>query len=249
MAANLVEIFSGIQGEGMYVGQRQIFVRFAGCNLRCAYCDTPKSRAVPREFRVESQAGSRELTRRPNPVDEDALLRLLRTLHASDPCHRAISLTGGEPLLQAESIARLAPRLRALRLTLHLETNGVLANALKYVIDCVDVIAMDIKLSSVTGQSNRFDDHRAFLGAAGSRKVFVKVVVGAETATDEIREVCRLVSGQSKDIPMVIQPVTGMPDGAAPPDEQALLRLQSAAALHLRTVRVIPQAHRVMEAL
>lgn len=249
MAANLIEVFSGIQGEGMYVGQRQIFVRFAGCNMRCAYCDTPDARSVPAGFQVEAQAGSREFAERSNPVEEDALLRLLRTLHTSDPSHSAISLTGGEPLLQAESIALLAPRLRALHLALHLETNGVLSNALRHVIDWVDVVAMDVKLSSVTGRANRFDDHRAFLAVAGQREVFVKVIVGVETTTDEIGQVCRMVAGQSKDIPVVIQPVTRTPDGADPPDEQALIRIQSAAALHVRTVRVIPQTHKLMQAL
>ena len=42
----LSEVFSSIQGEGLYVGDRHLFVRFAGCNLNCQYCDTPDSRAV-----------------------------------------------------------------------------------------------------------------------------------------------------------------------------------------------------------
>ena len=37
---NIIEIFSSIQGEGKYVGYRQVFIRFSGCNLHCTYCDT-----------------------------------------------------------------------------------------------------------------------------------------------------------------------------------------------------------------
>ena len=46
---NVVEIFSGIQGEGIHVGRRQIFLRLAGCNLRCDYCDQPEARRIPRQ--------------------------------------------------------------------------------------------------------------------------------------------------------------------------------------------------------
>ena len=37
----LVEIFSAIQGSGVLVGQRHIFIRFLGCHIKCAFCDTP----------------------------------------------------------------------------------------------------------------------------------------------------------------------------------------------------------------
>jgi len=40
----IFEIFSSFQGEGTLVGRRQIFIRFAGCPLRCSYCDTPEAR-------------------------------------------------------------------------------------------------------------------------------------------------------------------------------------------------------------
>ena len=46
MDAPIIEIFSSIQGEGLLIGERQIFVRFAGCNLDCTYCDTKNSQSA-----------------------------------------------------------------------------------------------------------------------------------------------------------------------------------------------------------
>ena len=44
MKADILEIFSSIQGEGLRIGERQIFIRFHGCNLNCAYCDVDMSK-------------------------------------------------------------------------------------------------------------------------------------------------------------------------------------------------------------
>ena len=41
MKARIMEVFSSLQGEGVRLGERQIFVRFGGCNLQCDYCDEP----------------------------------------------------------------------------------------------------------------------------------------------------------------------------------------------------------------
>ena len=46
-AARVVEVFSSIQGEGVCLGHRQIFVRLGGCNLHCDYCDEPDTIPIP----------------------------------------------------------------------------------------------------------------------------------------------------------------------------------------------------------
>ena len=48
------EIFSSIQGEGPFIGYKQLFVRFCGCNLSCEYCDTDFSEIDSKKYSVDS---------------------------------------------------------------------------------------------------------------------------------------------------------------------------------------------------
>src|SRR5882724_10556036 len=108
--ARLVEVFSSIQGEGILVGHRQIFVRTYGCNLRCTYCDSPetlKETPTPEYCRVEESPGSWTFRRVPNPITPEVLTRIVRD-YLTEP-HHSLSITGGEPLLHARFWERWLP--------------------------------------------------------------------------------------------------------------------------------------------
>ena len=64
--APIKEVFCSVQGEGPYVGTRQAFVRFSGCNLSCNYCDTDF--ANPGTCDYEQVEGSGSFEKIPNPV-------------------------------------------------------------------------------------------------------------------------------------------------------------------------------------
>lgn len=232
----LIEVFTSVQGEGPYVGCRQLFVRLAGCNLDCAYCDTP-FRAGPR-FRFETAPGAGVFETIPNPVPAEQLAARIRSLPLGE--YQAVSITGGEPLLQArflqELLAALDPVAR-----IYLETNGTLVPELKAVVQLCDIVAMDIKLPSVSGRPMP-GQHAAFLRAAAAREVFVKVVAGPHSSRDEIRRAAALVRAVDERIPLIIQPVT-VADRPVPVPAAHLLALQQCALELLSDVRVIPQVH------
>lgn len=97
---NICEIFFSIQGESTYAGLPCIFIRLAGCNLRCKYCDTTYSYETKSELSIEQ------------------ILSEIKQY----PC-TLVEITGGEPLLQEETIV-LCERLNAAGYKVLLETNG-----------------------------------------------------------------------------------------------------------------------------
>ena len=100
----VVETFASIQGESTRAGEVCFFIRLAGCNLACSYCDT----------RYANEAGAGR------DVSVDALVEAAR-----DARIPLVEVTGGEPLLQPET-PELCRRLLAEGFTVLVETNGSL---------------------------------------------------------------------------------------------------------------------------
>ncbi|WP_245706568.1 7-carboxy-7-deazaguanine synthase QueE [Desulfuromusa kysingii] len=240
--ADLIEIFSSIQGEGILVGCRQIFLRFCGCNLSCRYCDTNFEKTD--KCLIESIPGSGELDTLNNPLSLAQVETLLDSWNSELPsAHHSISITGGEPLLQADLLLSWLPTLRK-ALPIHLETNGTLPAQLGKVIQHLDWVSMDIKLHSQTGERTEWDLHRQFLEIANQTDCYVKLVVGENTPDLEMQLAADLVATVSKYIPIVLQPVTM--DGRIQVSTRRLLQMQAIIAEEIPSVRVIPQTHRFM---
>ena len=231
------EIFASIQGEGLYCGQRQTFVRLAGCNLACEYCDTPAARQKhPTVCLMERLPGSGEVDLIENPMSVEHIVECCRELGPG-----VVSITGGEPLVQVDFLEALTCELKSAGFVNHLETNGTLYRELASVIKWVDVIAMDMKLPSAAGDGALWDEHSQFLELASGTDVFVKVVVSANTTEDEIGHCRDLIAVLDKNIPLVIQPVS-----TEPVPGELLMRLQDVASSQLADVRVIPQCHKML---
>ncbi|MFH1379569.1 MAG: 7-carboxy-7-deazaguanine synthase QueE [bacterium] len=223
MKAKIVEIFSSLQGEGIKLGERQIFVRFAGCNLQCGYCDTPASR---------ESVHAREMS------IAEVMLKI-DLLNKQRP-HKTVSLTGGEPLLQGEFLKSLLPLLKKSGYEIYIETNGTKPEILRQILSMVDTVSMDIKCSSDCGH-DLWDIHREFL-EVGLGKIFVKIVLTSQTTNDEIIQAVHLVADIDKHIPFVLQPVTVMP-GIEAASRDNILSWRQIAMKQLSDTRLISQKH------
>lgn len=232
----VVEIFSSIQGEGPYVGVRQVFLRLPKCNLSCPYCDTET--AIPQQFKIETDPGSRDFTLMENPISTKKLQDVLEIYDLS--LHHSLSITGGEPLLWSNELKVLLPLLKEKGLDIYLETNGTLPEELQDVLPWVDIISMDIKLP-YAGQVF-WDLHELFLRISLQKQVFVKIVVNDKNILQDLQRARDLIARVDPSIFTILQPVTKT-QGINPPKANQLLQWQTFFLQKLNNVRVIPQTH------
>jgi 7-carboxy-7-deazaguanine synthase len=124
----IAEIFKSLQGEGKNQGKPCLFIRLAGCNLHCRWCDT-----------VYAQTGGIEMSL-------DTILEHAWRLNPSYVC-----ITGGEPILQADDLESLLASLHRRGTTIDIETNGTIDFTR---LQLYASICMDIKCPSSGEQSN-----------------------------------------------------------------------------------------------
>lgn len=192
MKAPIIEIFSSFQGEGVLIGQRQIFVRFAGCNLNCAYCDTKNS--------ISKNQGTFM-----TPAE---VVEKIESILTPD-CH-TISFTGGEPSLYPEFINEVS---KLTDLNIMLETNGTLPDNID-LIDNLDIVSLDIKLKE---QFNGDYKEDIFLNEIKSLNllieksinVYCKVVILPSLKIESFEEVIKKIDKEiiyKNNLQVIVQP-------------------------------------------
>lgn len=237
----LVEIFSSIQGEGMRIGERQTFVRFQGCDLKCRWCDTPENFSYQAQYRVETRAFSGQWEGFENPASAGQVLAWIRSFE--DPM---VSLTGGEPLQQLDFLRELFAEDHSQHRFL-LETSGVLPDALEAIIGQIHTVSMDIKLPSSAQTGEFWEEHRRFLEIAQrAPEAYVKIVLTEQTEPSELERAMRLVGSVNADTPVILQPASPTRAFKASPSKATLAELTSLAGKLHRQVRVIPQTHKFL---
>ena len=192
MKAPIIEIFSSFQGEGLLIGERQIFVRFAGCNLNCTYCDTNDSKSIKSGKLMTPQEVCSEI----------------ENLLTSD-C-KTVSFTGGEPSLYPEFISEVSSKLD---LNIMLETNGTLPDNIDS-IKKLDIVSLDIKLPEhFEGDFDWeiFSNELKTLNLLISKSIIVycKVVILPSTKIKSFKEVVEKLSkniSNKSNLKIIIQP-------------------------------------------
>ncbi|MGL5767506.1 MAG: putative 7-carboxy-7-deazaguanine synthase QueE [Sarcina sp.] len=130
----IVEIFQSIDGEAIRAGLITNFIRVAGCNLRCSYCDT--------KYALLKTQG-----------EEISLDEILKKL---DKNIKNITLTGGEPLWNKEESMLLLDRLIAEGYSVSVETNGAidLTDFIKKYPDVVFIVDYKVPSSNMEDKMN-----------------------------------------------------------------------------------------------
>lgn len=192
------KLFFSFQGEALYAGLPQIFARFAGCNLKCNYCDT---------------AYSTEISKKAKYLTVDEVINKVNLLYKKNKKNFVfgkpfIAFTGGEPLIYADFLAVLLPKLKRKGFSIYLETNGTLPKKLKQVVEFCDVISMDFKLPSECNKSF-WKEHKNFLEIAQNEvscQIFIKCVITKNTTIPEIKKAANITKNISKEVPFILQP-------------------------------------------
>jgi len=238
MHLNVAEVFDSVQGEGIYLGTKQVFVRLSGCNLACSYCDTSWAWENQQKFKV-SLLDREEILE--NPCEPQKLANLVLKFLPKNTF--AISITGGEPLKQADALIDFLKILDN-KTKILLETNGTLHNELTKLLPFIDIVSMDIKLSEFVDRDYS-EEHIIFLQKAKGKKLYVKIVLSDNANENELVRIAEYISQVSPDIPLILQPLAQI-SGNYEIKINQLVNIQNLLLNILHDVRIIPQMHKLL---
>lgn len=180
MTIPITEIFLSVEGEGIRAGKLCTFIRVAGCNLRCSFCDTTYSYEGGVQQTVEQ------------------ILDQVKQLECP-----LITVTGGEPLLQKEVVNELIPQLLKLKYNVNIETNGSIdIETIDYRFDPNLMFTVDWKSPS-SGMSDKMNSNNL---KATHIKDVLKFVVGSQ---EDLEAMLSVINDNNIKAQIFVSPVFG----------------------------------------
>jgi 7-carboxy-7-deazaguanine synthase len=234
--AKISEIFTSIEGEGILFGTKTMFVRLAGCPLKCYWCDTPY--ALPMDSGIDY------------PIDEVKEV----ISNSLQPNTYKVNFTGGEPLVQYEAVSELAKFVRQKGLRIYLESACYDAGRFAKVLPYIDLCKVEFKLrdSKVVHEEhygNLIKNELECLKHAISsgKPTYIKVVVTNSSNLKEFKQVTYEVfkiAGPSELAGFIIQPSYTIDE----PTLDVLFGFYDTVYPLYDEVRVVPQLHKIIGA-
>lgn len=230
----LSEIFTSIEGEGILFGTKTMFVRLAGCPLKCHWCDTP--------YALPLDSGS------DYSLDEAKEL-VSNSLH---PNTYKVNFTGGEPLVQHEAVIELAKFVRQRGLRTYLESACYDAARFAKVLPYIDLVKIEFKLkdSKVVDEKHyggllRNELECLKLAISSGKTSYIKIVVTNSSSLKEFKELVHEVFRVAKPAEIagfIIQPSYKIDE----PTLDVLFGFYDAVYPLYDQVRVVPQLHKII---
>jgi organic radical activating enzyme len=230
---NIKEVFFSYQAEGLYIGSPTLFIRFAGCNLNCYYCDTKYAKKILRKDKVDTETVVKEV---------------LRYIKKYKP--EFISLTGGEPLLQ-KGLSQFVKKIKEkCKIKIYLETNASLVKQFNDIVDLIDVCVVNLKIPD--DDLNKKDvliEAQKIVNLCKKKKkeFFIKIVVcGKKLYKNSILKKIYQFLIKTKPKVLILQPETV---GFKEKNKKLFFNLTKIfefAKKYVPSIHIIPQLHRTV---
>lgn len=231
--ARVSEIFTSIEGEGIFVGKKTLFIRFSGCHLKCRWCDTKY--ALPLDSGTEYQMDE----------IEDLIIRELQ------PFTYKVNFTGGEPLLQTDAVIKLADFIKKqTNLKTYIESSCFDSELFSKVLPYIDICKIEFKTDDSKVVENEVYDNLLFneikcleLAVESNKTTYIKIVVTNSTNLESFKNLVYNISKKIKPsdiLGFIIQPSHGVDQ----PTVNKLLDTYDIVQPMFPEVRIIPQLHK-----
>lgn len=236
LKVRLFEIFTSVEGEGILYGTKTLFVRLAGCPFSCFYCDTVD--ALPLDSGKEYTI-------------EDACSLIEKNLN--DKTYK-VNFTGGDPLIQHESVALMAKHIQSLKIPTYLESACFDSKKFNHILPFIDLVKIEFKT-----EDSEFVDSKHYpnyienvleclrLSISAKKITYIKIVVSSKTTLDSFKKLLDkifLVASEKDLSGFIIQPTYGVSE----PSLENLLKLYDLVYPNYKEVRIIPQLQKIMGA-